>query len=232
MTTKNPFWPSLALAITLMPVGSNAENTMPTSPTEQFSYALGYQIGTQIARQMMTEGLDLDPGYLAQAIEDVLSGATPAITQAEMDAAITAIQQQSQEKSMEKVKAAEQAGQEFRQTYQSQEGVSETESGILYRVLTPGTGSQPKIDDTVVVHYRGTLVDGTEFDSSIRRGQPATFSLGGIIPGWQEALQLMNEGARWEVVIPPELAYGETGAGGAIGPQETLIFEIELIEVK
>ena len=84
----------------------------------------------------------------------------------------------------------------------------------------------------MVVHYRGTLIDGTEFDSSIRRGQPATFSLGGIIPGWQEALQLMREGARWEVVIPPELAYGETGAGGAIGPQETLIFEIELIEVK
>ena len=97
MTTRKSFWPSLALAITLMPVGSNAENTTPTSPTEQFSYALGFQIGTQIARQMMTEGLNLDPGYLAQAIEDVLSGATPAITQAEMDAAITAIQQQSQE---------------------------------------------------------------------------------------------------------------------------------------
>ena len=133
---------------------------------------------------------------------------------------------------MEKAQAAEQIGQDFRQTYQQQEGVSETDSGILYRVLTPGTGAKPKGDDTVVVHYRGTLVDGTEFDSSIRRGQPATFSLGGIIAGWQEALQLMQEGARWEVVIPPELAYGSNGAGGAIGPHETLIFEIELIEVK
>ena len=90
-------------------------------------------------------------------------------------------------------------------------------------MLVPGTGAQPTADDTVVVHYRGTLVDGTEFDSSIRRGQPATFSLAGIIPGWQEALQLMQEGARWEIVIPPELAYGSTGAGGAIGPEETLI---------
>ena len=232
MKIKKSFLPSLGLVMALIPAGISAEDAVPKSASEQFSYALGFQIGTQIARQMMAEGLDLDPGYLAQAIEDVLSGAPPAMTQAEMDAAITAIQQQSQEKSMEKVKAAEQAGQEFRQTYQSQEGVSETESGILYRVLTPGTGGQPKIDDTVVVHYRGTLVDGTEFDSSIRRGQPATFSLGGIIPGWQEALQLMREGARWEVVIPPQLAYGETGAGGAIGPQETLIFEIELIEVK
>ncbi len=232
MKIKKSFLPSLGLVMALIPAGISAEDAVPESASEQFSYALGFQIGTQIARQMMAEGLDLDPGYLAQAIEDVLSGAPPAMTQAEMDAAITAIQQQSQEKSMEKVKAAEQAGQEYRQTYQSQEGVSETESGILYRVLTPGTGGQPKIDDTVVVHYRGTLVDGTEFDSSIRRGQPATFSLGGIIPGWQEALQLMREGARWEVVIPPQLAYGETGAGGAIGPQETLIFEIELIEVK
>jgi len=232
MKIKKSFLPSMGLVMALIPAGISAEDAVPESASEQFSYALGFQIGTQIARQMMAEGLDLDPGYLAQAIEDVLSGAPPAMTQAEMDAAITAIQQQSQEKSMEKVKAAEQAGQEFRQTYRDQDGVRETESGILYRVLTPGTGGQPKIDDTVVVHYRGTLVDGTEFDSSIRRGQPATFSLGGIIPGWQEALQLMNEGARWEVVIPPELAYGETGAGGAIGPQETLIFEIELIEVK
>jgi len=133
---------------------------------------------------------------------------------------------------MEKAQAAERVGKAFREAYGQREGVSKTDSGILYRVLVPGTGAQPTADDTVVVHYQGTLVDGTEFDSSIRRGQPATFSLAGIIPGWQEALQLMKEGARWEVVIPPELAYGSTGAGGAIGPEETLIFEIELIEVK
>ena len=229
---KKTCLPFLGFVIALMPAGIIADDVTPQSPREQFSYALGFQIGTQIAQQMMAEGLDLDPGFLAKAIEDVLSGASPAITPEQMNAAISAVQQQTQEKSMEKAQAAEQIGQDFRQAYRQQEGVSETDSGILYRVLTPGTGGKPKVDDTVVVHYRGTLVDGTEFDSSIRRGQPATFSLGGIIAGWQEALQLMQEGARWEVVIPPELAYGSTGAGGAIGPQETLIFEIELIEVK
>jgi len=229
---KKTCLPFLGFVIAFVPAGIIADDVVPQSPREQFSYALGFQIGTQIAQQMMAEDLDLDPGFLAQAIEDVLSGASPAITSEQMNAAISAVQQQTQEKSMEKAQAAEQAGEDFRQTYRQQEGVSETDSGILYRVLTPGTGAKPKVDDTVVVHYRGTLVDGTEFDSSIRRGQPATFSLGGIIAGWQEALQLMQEGARWEVVIPPELAYGSTGAGGAIGPQETLIFEIELIEVK
>tara|TARA_Y100001934_G_scaffold269583_1_gene353231 strand:+ start:433 stop:1125 length:693 start_codon:yes stop_codon:yes gene_type:complete len=229
---KKIFLPPLGLVIALIPAGIIADDVVPQSPREQFSYALGFQIGTQIGQQMMAENLDLDPGFLAQAIEDVLSGTPPAITPEQMNAAISAVQQQTQEQSMEKAQSAEQAGQAFRQSYQQQEGVSKTHSGILYRVLTPGTGVQPKVDDTVVVHYRGTLVDGTEFDSSIQRGQPATFSLGGIIAGWQEALQLMQEGARWEVVIPPELAYGSTGAGGLIGPQETLIFEIELIEVK
>lgn len=229
---KKMLFSSLGFAIVLTPAGIIADDAAPQSPREQFSYALGFQIGTQIAQQMMTDELDLDPEFLAQAIEDVLSGAPAAITPEQMDAAIIAVQQQTEEKSMEKAQAAERVGKAFREAYGQREGVSKTDSGILYRVLVPGTGAQPAADDTVVVHYRGTLVDGTEFDSSIRRGQPATFSLAGIIPGWQEALQLMQEGARWEVVIPPELAYGSTGAGGAIGPEETLIFEIELIEVK
>ena len=229
---KKMLFSSLGFAIVLTPAGIIADDAVPQSPREQFSYALGFQIGTQIAQQMMTDELDLDPEFLAQAIEDVLSGAPAAITPEQMDAAIIAVQQQTEEKSMEKAQAAAQVGKAFREAYGQREGVSKTDSGILYRVLVPGTGAQPAADDTVVVHYRGTLVDGTEFDSSIRRGQPATFSLAGIIPGWQEALQLMQEGARWEVVIPPALAYGSTGAGGAIGPEETLIFEIELIEVK
>ena len=229
---KKMLFSSLGFAIVLTPAGIIADDAAPQSPREQFSYALGFQIGTQIAQQMMTDELDLDPEFLAQAIEDVLSGAPAAITPEQMDAAIIAVQQQTEEKSMEKAQAAERVGKAFREAYGQREGVSKTDSGILYRVLVPGTGAQPAADDTVVVHYQGTLVDGTEFDSSIRRGQPATFSLAGIIPGWQEALQLMKEGARWEVVIPPELAYGSTGAGGAIGPEETLIFEIELIEVK
>ncbi len=133
---------------------------------------------------------------------------------------------------MAKSQGSASAGTAFRAEYGQREGVRTTESGILYTVLVEGTGRQPQASDTVVVHYRGTLIDGTEFDSSFKRNQPATFSLGGIIPGWQEILQLMSEGSRWEVVIPPELAYGSAGAGGAIGPEETLVFEIELREVK
>ena len=123
-------------------------------------------------------------------------------------------------------------GEAFRAEYGKQETVLRTDSGILYRALTTGSGTKPGPNDTVVVHYKGTLPDGQEFDSSYKRGQPATFSLGGIIAGWKEVLQLMSEGAKWEVVIPPELGYGSVGAGGLIGPNQTLVFEIELIEVK
>ena len=104
-------------------------------------------------------------------------------------------------------------------------------SGLQYQILTEGTGKTPTSTDRVTVHYSGTLVDGTEFDSSYKRGQPATFAVGGVIPGWTEALQLMKEGAKWKLVIPPELAYGKRGAGGLIGPDATLNFEVELIKV-
>jgi len=127
---------------------------------------------------------------------------------------------------------AVEAGETFRNQYAEQDGVMRTDSGMLYRILDEGSGEKPAASDTVVVHYRGTLINGAEFDSSIKRNQPATFGLNSIIPGWQEILQLMPEGSRWEVVIPPALAYGSTGAGGMIGPEETLIFEIELIEIK
>jgi FKBP-type peptidyl-prolyl cis-trans isomerase FklB len=205
---------------------------VPQTPREQFSYALGFRIGSQIAEQIMTDGLDLDPEHLAQAIEDVLAGRAPAMTDEQMAAAITAARDHEQEESMAKAQGSASAGAAFRAEYGQREGVRTTDSGILYTVLVEGAGKQPQASDTVVVHYRGTLIDGTEFDSSFKRNQPATFSLGGIIPGWREILQLMPEGSRWEVVIPPELAYGSAGAGGAIGPEETLVFEIELREVK
>jgi len=162
----------------------------------------------------------------------VIQGNDPMLSIDEMNAAIMAQQQQAQEQSMQQAQAAIDAGNAFREQYATQEGVTKTASGLLYKELTTGTGKKPSAQDTVVVHYRGTLINGTEFDSSIKRNQPASFSLGGIIPGWQEVLQLMPEGSRWEVVIPPELAYGSQGAGAAIGPEETLVFEIELIEVK
>ncbi|MGB1612704.1 MAG: FKBP-type peptidyl-prolyl cis-trans isomerase [Arenicellales bacterium] len=215
-----------------LPLLGHADDHKPSTPREQFSYALGFQIGSQIGQQIMAEGLDLDPAFLAQAIRDVIEGNDPKLTIDEMNSAIMSAQQQAQEQSMQQAQAAIDAGNAFREQYANQEGVTRTESGLLYKELTAGTGEKPGPQDTVVVHYRGTLINGTEFDSSIKRNQPATFSLTGIIPGWQEVLQLMPAGARWEVVIPPELAYGSQGAGGAIGPEETLVFEIELIEVK
>ena len=220
------------LTALLVSVNALAETEKPQTNQDRFSYAIGYQIGSQIAQQLMSEGLDANPAFLAQALEDVIAGNEPALTIEEMNAAISSAQQQAQEQTMADVQLAVEAGETFRNQYAEQDGVMRTDSGMLYRILDEGSGEKPAASDTVVVHYRGTLINGAEFDSSIKRNQPATFGLNSIIPGWQEILQLMPEGSRWEVVIPPALAYGSTGAGGMIGPEETLIFEIELIEIK
>lgn len=220
------------LATLLVSVNAVAEVGKPQTNQDQFSYAIGYQIGSQIAQQLKSEGLDVNPAFLAQALEDVIAGNEPALTIDEMNAAISSAQQQAQEQTMVNAQLAVEAGETFRNQYAEQDGVMRTDSGMLYRILDEGSGEKPAASDTVVVHYRGTLINGAEFDSSIKRNQPATFGLNSIIPGWQEILQLMPEGSRWEVVIPPALAYGSTGAGGMIGPEETLIFEIELIEIK
>ena len=220
------------LTALLFSANALAETEKPQTNQDQFSYAIGYQIGSQIAQQLMSEGLDVNPAFLAQALEDVIAGNEPALTIEEMNAAISSAQQQAQEQTMVDAQLAVEAGETFRNQYAEQEGVIRTDSGMLYRILDEGSGEKPAASDTVVVHYRGTLINGTEFDSSIKRNQPATFGLNSIIPGWREILQLMPEGSRWEVVIPPALAYGSTGAGGMIGPEETLIFEIELIEIK
>lgn len=220
------------LTALLVSVNALAETEKPQTNQDQFSYAIGYQIGSQIAQQLKSEGLDVNPAFLAQALEDVIAGNEPALTIDEMNAAISSAQQQAQEQTMVDAQLAVEAGETFRNQYAEQDGVMRTDSGMLYRILDEGSGEKPAASDTVVVHYRGTLINGAEFDSSIKRNQPATFGLNSIIPGWQEILQLMPEGSRWEVVIPPALAYGSTGAGGMIGPEETLIFEIELIEIK
>ncbi|MFT5113584.1 MAG: FKBP-type peptidyl-prolyl cis-trans isomerase [Parasphingorhabdus sp.] len=207
------------------------------SDEQKFSYSMGFAIGSQILGQF--GGADASLDVVARAISDALLGATPLLSQDEVSTILQAEQ--------EKVKVKEEAaaadakakganalalGEAFLAENGKKDGVITTDSGLQYMVLTAGEGVSPSTSDTVVVDYAGTLLDGTEFDSSIKRGTPATFSLGGIIPGWQEALQLMNKGAKWKVFIPSTLAYGANGAGGLIGPNETLIFEIELIEIK
>ncbi len=224
---------SCVIGIGLMiPASVIAAETPLDSDEQKYSYALGYQIGSQIQRQLVAEGVELDVDAFARGIADVLSGRGLALSQEEIMKAIETKGNQEAEKMKELGDSNELSGEVFRAEYGKQETVMHTDSGILYRVLTTGSGTKPGPNDTVVVHYRGTLPDGQEFDSSYKRGQPATFSLGGIIAGWKEVLQLMPEGAKWEVVIPPELGYGSVGAGGLIGPNQTLVFEIELIEVK
>ena len=216
----------------MIPASVIAAETTLDSDEQKYSYALGYQIGRQIQRQLDAENVELDVDAFARGIADVLSGRGLALSQEEIMKAIETKSEQEVEKMKELGDSNELSGEAFRAEYGKQETVMRTDSGILYRALTDGSGTKPGPNDTVVVHYRGTLPDGQEFDSSYKRGQPATFSLGSIIAGWKEVLQLMSEGAKWEVVIPPELGYGSVGAGGLIGSNQTLIFEIELIEVK
>ena len=154
------------------------------------------------------------------------------MTSVQMEAALEMLQHQQNSRRNTAAETGQSRGEAFQVEYSQRQGVVATASGLQYRVIETGEGRSPGPADTVVVHYVGQLIDGTEFDSSKGRGTPATFSLGGIIPGWQEALQLMHEGDVWEVVIPSELAYGARGAGTSIGPNETLVFEIELISVK
>lgn len=145
-------------------------------------------------------------------------------------AAVTVGCESKQEQAGEAAKP-EAAAKEGGAVEKSGAGAVTTASGLKYEVITPGTGKTPTLSDTVTVNYRGTLTNGTEFDSSYKRGKPATFPVGGVIKGWTEALQLMQEGAKWKLTIPPDLAYGSRGAGGVIGPNETLVFEVELIKV-
>ena len=206
-----------------------ADEVKLESSLERLSYMLGYRIGSSLRGQGMQ---DIDPAVLAAAIEDALEQRDPRLTAEEMQAAEAEYRAGLASAQARDADANLAAGQAFLASNAGNEGVVELADGLQYRILRAGEGPKPAADDRVVVHYRGRLLDGTEFDSSYRRGEPAEFMVGGIIRGWQMALQAMPKGSRWEVWIPAALAYGERGAGGAIGPNQTLHFEIELIEVK
>lgn len=199
------------------------------SQKERLSYAVGVQMGSSLKHQGIT---NLDAKVVGQAIADVLAGSPLKVSEQDMQAAIQAFQQEMISKRQAAGAKKKAEGEKFRAKNKKRKGVKELTNGIQYEVLNAGKGAKPKKTDTVTVHYTGTLIDGTVFDSSVKRGTPATFPLNGVIKGWQEVLPLMPTGAKWKVVIPSELAYGERGSGGKIGPNETLIFEIELIEIK
>ena len=235
----------LCFCLTLVILGCNSQQ--PAAPVvgsepsavqsldtkvQKTSYAIGLDIGTNIAQGE----LEVDADALAQGLRDGLGlGGAPLMTQEDQQEVLMVLQQELMQKQMEMIQkqATENIakGQAFMAEFREREGVQATESGILYRVITQGDGEKPLAGDIVTVHYTGTLVDGTVFDSSVERGEPATFPLQGVIPGWTEALQLMPQGSKWEVVIPAELAYGQQQAGPIIQPNSTLVFEIELLDV-
>jgi len=198
---------------------------------EKLSYAIGIDMGSSLKRN----AIDIDADILYKGIKDALAGGTLLLTEQEIKDTIQAAQKELQAKQQAKMKTLgeknKKEGEAFLAANKKKEGVKTLPSGLQYKVITEGGGKSPKATDTVSVHYRGTLIDGTEFDSSYKRGEPATFSVSGVIKGWTEALQLMKEGAKWQLVIPSNLAYGERGTGGPIGPNAVLIFEVELIKV-
>jgi FKBP-type peptidyl-prolyl cis-trans isomerase FklB len=220
---------ALAAALaTVFPALVAAQTTSLATDKEKFSYTVGIQIG----QSLKEDGLDIDVNALSQAIRDVMAGTAPRLSMEQMQAAVQAFQMQQMEARDASAKENLRAGQAFLAENRTKAGVVETRSGLQYQIVEEGAGKQPGEQDTVVVNYRGTLIDGTEFDSSFRRGEPVTFPVNAVIPGWREALQLMKEGAKWKVFIPADLAYGERGAGPNIGPNETLVFDIELLQVE
>jgi FKBP-type peptidyl-prolyl cis-trans isomerase FklB len=194
------------------------------SDKDKFSYALGMNFGGGFKKQ----GLDVDPEVFAKAFAEAYAGGKTAMTEDQMRALLqakaTEIHQKQAAEQVEKASA-------FLAANKTKEGVVELPSGLQYKILKQGTGEKPKVDDTVVCNYKGTLIDGTEFDASDKHGGPATFAVKGVIAGWTEALQLMPVGSKWQLFVPANLAYGQNGPPG-IGPNQTLIFEVELVSIK
>ena len=191
---------------------------------------VSYSLGVSVANSVKAQGLEsVDAQAIGQAFTDVFEGKELAISEEEANVILQEYFQKLANKTLE---ANSEAGNVFLAENAKREEVITTASGLQYEVLAKGEGESPKATDEVTVHYHGTLIDGSVFDSSVERGQPATFPVNGVIPGWVEALQLMKPGAKYKLFIPSDLAYGERGAGQMIGPNSTLIFEVELISVK
>ncbi len=190
-----------------------------------------YGIGLQIGQQLLESKMNVDAAAVGKGIFDVLNGNVPAIELMDVQKALQEMQKEASEILKAQMEAMKKEGEKFLKENAKKDGVKTTDSGLQYEVLTEGTGKVPSKDDKVRVHYTGKLPDGTVFDSSVQRGQPAEFPVTGVIPGWVEALTMMPVGSKWRLVIPSELAYGERGAGAAIPPNTPLDFEVELLDI-
>jgi FKBP-type peptidyl-prolyl cis-trans isomerase FklB len=213
-------------------IGYAVETPKIEDEKDRVNYSLGYQIGGDLKRQ----GVELQSELVVKGIQDAISGTNPMMTPQEMRTALIDLKKRIEKTEREKLlqdsvkNLAE--GEAFLSENTKKEGIQVLPSGLQYRVVREGYGASPKATDTVTVNYRGTHIDGTEFDSSFKRNNPASFRVNRVISGWTEALQLMKEGAKWELFIPAKLAYGERGAGNGIPPNIALIFEVELISVE
>ncbi len=200
------------------------------------SYAVGQNVGKGLAASLKRDNVDVNNAILLRGLRDALTGAKSSMTDDEMKAAMTALQAdlKSKREASNQVagSANKTAGEAFLAANKTKEGVVTLPSGLQYKILKQGDGAKPTAADTVVCNYRGTLIDGKEFDASEKHGGPATFPVSGVIKGWTEALQLMPVGSKWQLYIPSDMAYGASGAGGDIGPNSTLIFDVELVSIK
>ncbi len=199
-----------------------------TTLEQRASYGVGLQMGEQLAANPF-DGLDFNA--VAAGLLDALNGEQSKVSNAELNEAFTHINQLMQAKQAEQAKVLAAEGEQFLAENAKRDEVTVTESGLQYEVLQSGEGAKPDASSTVRTHYHGTLINGNVFDSSYERGQPAEFPVGGVIKGWTEALQMMSVGSKWRLYVPYDLAYGERGAGGAIGPYATLIFDVELLDI-
>lgn len=219
-----------ALLVTVQAYGE--EQSPLKDKKDKLSYAIGLDVGGALKRQ----SVDVNTDIFMQGVKDALSGGKKLLTDEEVRETMTAFSKELAAKQAEAMKKLgeknKEEGEAFLAENKKKEGVKTLPDGLQYKVITEGKGATPKATDTVTVNYRGTFIDGKEFDSSYKRNQPATFAVNGVIPGWTEALQLMKEGSKWQLFIPAKLAYGERGAGGVIGPNATLIFEVELLSIK
>jgi FKBP-type peptidyl-prolyl cis-trans isomerase FklB len=222
----------IMIAMALTGTVSAQEARELTSPKEKLSYALGMDIGNQFKGQ----SIEIDPNLFAQALKDAMSGGKLLMTEEQARAAIAELQKVMMQKEQAQTAAIAEKnkaeGQAFLAKNKTAADVVPLPSGLQYKILKAGTGNKPTLEDTVVCNYRGTLINGTEFDSSYKRNEPATFPVKGVIKGWTEALQLMPVGSKWQLFVPSDLAYGERGASGAIPPNTVLIFEVELLSIK
>ena len=213
-----------------------AEEAKAPPPLKDTISQAAYAIGLNLGRTLKRDGVNVDGDLVARGLKDGIAGAAPALTDDQMRAAITQLQMDVQTRMQaEAAKAAEAnkaEGAAFLAANKAKAGVMTLPSGLQYQILTTGTGPKPTADDTVLCNYRGTLINGTEFDSSYKRGEPASFPVSGVIRGWTQALLSMPVGSKWRLFVPSDLAYGDKGAGADIGPGAVLIFEVELLSIQ